>query len=181
MDPTEGRQKLWERCGRRPQHPTHHTVTATPHPRGTPIPTSPGDALESLPSPQSAPPFTLSSTPVSLRYHFAVYRACSSDSSADPSDKLVSGYLYCPQLMEETQTRLKIRGVRLLEKWPELEPASHGCGSRTPGGGDPTPARYAPFLPGSNPRARFPAAQVKSILHPALTQVQAPPGGSCLG
>lgn len=94
---------------------SHHTVTATPHPRGTPIPTSPGDALESLPSPQSAPPFTLSSTPVSLRYHFAVYRACSSDSSADPSDKLVSGYLYCPQLVEETQTRLKIRGVRLLE------------------------------------------------------------------
>lgn len=74
-----------------------------------------GDALESLPSPQSAPPFTLSSTPVSLRYHFAVYRACSSDSSADPSDKLISGYLYCPQLVEETQTRLKIRGVRLLE------------------------------------------------------------------
>lgn len=88
-----------------------------PHlsPRGTPIPTSPGDALESLPSPQSAPRSTPSSTPVPLRYHFAVYGACSFDSSANPSDNLVSGYLYCSQLVEETQTRLKIRGVTLLE------------------------------------------------------------------
>lgn len=70
-----------------------------------------------------------SSTPVSLQYHFAVRGACPSDSSADPSDNLVSGYLDCPHLVEETQTRLKIRGATLLESGPGWSRRHMGVGA----------------------------------------------------
>lgn len=128
-----------------------------PHlsPRGTPIPTSPGDALESLPSPQSAPRSTPSSTPVSLRYHFAVYGACSSDSSANPSDNLVSGYLYCSQLVEETQTRLKIRGVTLLESGQSWSRRHLGVGAELLEVATPPQPATRPFSLGSTHEQGF--------------------------
>lgn len=94
----KGDKKLRERCGRRQLHPVTHPQ---PHlsPRGKPVP-SPhffsGDACSGKSSHPHIVCTTVhpSSTSVSLRYHFAVSGAGSTDSSADPSDNLLSGYLY---------------------------------------------------------------------------------------
>lgn len=131
--------KLWERCGRRPQHPVVH-----PQPRLSPGGYTHPHFSRGCPGKSCHPhavcsPVHPSSTPVSLRQHFAV---CGLPTCLTTS---LAGFLYGPHLVEETQTRLKIPGATLPRKCPGLEAASRGCESRTPGGDDPTQPATRPF------------------------------------
>lgn len=97
-------------------------------------------------------PVQPSSTPVSLRYHFAVSGACSIDSSADPSDNLLSGYLYSSPSRGRNADTFKDPGRHTARKWLGLELVSRW--EQNSRRWRPHPTRHAPFLRGVQPMSK---------------------------
>lgn len=180
MDPTQGRREVtrekWKKATT-----SCHTPTATPQPRGQTCPHFSGDARSGKSSHPHVvcTPVQPSSTPVSLRYHFAVSGACSTDSLADLSDNLLSGYLYGSPSRGRNAGTFKDPGRHTARKWPGLEPVSRW--EQNSWRWRPHPTRHTPFLRGCPTHEQvFLLRKWKAAATP-LTQVQAPTGGSCLG